>query len=83
MVVYPFEVNDQKGTAGRLVYHRIGVRGIREKDSPAEIRSHVERAMNDRVLRENIGLMKKQIETYRENNVVADAVRRVIESAAK
>ena len=83
MVVYPFKVNDQMGTAGRLIHHHIGVRGNREKDSPAEIRRHVERAMNDQMLKDNINRMKKQIESYRESNSVADAVKRVIKSAAK
>ena len=82
MVVYPFKVNDQMGTAARVVYHHIGLRGNREKDGSAEIRNLVERAMNDRVLRENIGHMKKQIEKYSANNVVADAVERIIEASA-
>jgi MGT family glycosyltransferase len=82
MVVYPFKVNDQMGTAARVVYHHIGLRGNREKDGSAEIRNLVERVMNDPVLRENIGHMKKQIEKYSANNVVADAVERIIEASA-
>ena len=82
MIVYPFDKIDQMGTAARVVYHHIGFRGDRENDSPAEIRNRVERAMNDKELKENIRCMKKQIETYKETNVIADAVRRIIEAAS-
>ena len=82
MVVYPFKVNDQMGTAGRVVYHHIGLRGNREKDSPTDIRNQVNQAMNDRLLKDNIGRMKKQIETYKKRNAVADAVRRIADALA-
>ncbi|MBT8354908.1 MAG: hypothetical protein KJO60_10320 [Desulfofustis sp.] len=81
MVVYPFRVNDQMGTAARVVYHRLGLRGSREKDSPADIRNHIERAINDQAIKEDIGRMRNQIETYRKKNVVADAVKRIFEAA--
>jgi hypothetical protein len=83
MVVYPFKVNDQMGTAARVVYHHIGVRGSREKDSSADIRNHVERAMHDPELKENLAQMRKHVEKYQNNDAIAEVVERILENAGE
>lgn len=79
MVIYPFKVNDQMGTAARAVYHKIAISGSRGKDSPEDIRGHVEQAMSDQEMLRNISRMRQHITSYEENNAVAGAVDQIFE----
>lgn len=78
MLIYPFKVNDQLGTAARALYHQIGMVGNRDKDRPEDIREQVHQAMSDQVMREKIRQMKRIINAYDKNNTVAEAVERII-----
>jgi UDP:flavonoid glycosyltransferase YjiC (YdhE family) len=62
MVVYPFDVNDQLGTAARVDYHRIGVVGDRSVDDQALIRQHVQTALGDPAIRSNLERFERCIE---------------------
>ncbi|GAB5535916.1 MAG: hypothetical protein Rubg2KO_21650 [Rubricoccaceae bacterium] len=57
-VTYPFDVNDQLGSASRAVYHGIGVLGDREGDSVSEIMSKVMIALDDPTIRSNVDEMR-------------------------
>ena len=81
MITYPFNVNDQQGNAARIVYHKLGIRGDRLKDSPAVIRNHVEQATKEPQFNENLAKMRRQIEKYENHNLVAEAVNRIIRDA--
>lgn len=81
MVTYPYTTFDQVGTAARVRYHGVGVCGDRHRDTPAEIVSHVERALSDRGIRARVATMRDHIERYRAEDRLADAVSAFIAGA--
>ncbi len=78
MVVYPFKVNDQLGTAARIRYHGLGLRGDRVRDGSSEIRNRISTAMADSAIRENLDRMKAHISRYADDNIAAQAVGRIL-----
>lgn len=71
MVIYPFRVNDQLGTAARVVYHKLGIMGNRRKDRSSDICKRVEQVMADRVTRDNINRMSHNLCKDRKSNITA------------
>lgn len=63
MVVYPLsDLWDQQGNAARVVYHKIGLSGSLEKDTPQEIFSRVTMLFQEQEFKTNISAMRKSFE---------------------
>ncbi|MEO1288288.1 MAG: glycosyltransferase [Chloroflexota bacterium] len=70
MLSYPFPVNDQFGTASRIHYHRLGIVGQRDTDSPETIRGYIEQLLNNPLYRENVAKMQDALTTYSHEHTV-------------
>jgi zeaxanthin glucosyltransferase len=78
MVVYPFNMNDQLGTAARISYHGLGLLGDRVRDSSSRMRNHISKAMGDPTIRGNLERMKLHLSRYADDNLAAQAVGRML-----
>lgn len=83
MVVYPFNVNDQMGTAARIEYHHLGLTGDRRSDSSPSIQKRIKQAMEDQQIRNNILLMQQHMKRYTDSRLAAQAVERILERDPK
>ena len=78
MVLYPFKVNDQLGTAARIQYHQLGLVGNRSKDSTSKIRERIAKAMGDRLIRNNSERLRQNISRYTDEKIAAKSVENII-----
>jgi len=83
MVVYPFNVNDQSGTAARIEYHHLGLIGDRKSDNSLSLRKRIKQAMEDQQIRNNILLMQQHMKRYTDSRLAAQAVERILEKDPK
>jgi MGT family glycosyltransferase len=78
MVVYPFKVNDQLGTAARIHYHGLGLLGDRGRDSSSIMRNHISEVLGNLTIKGNLERMKLRLSRYAEENPAAQAIERII-----
>lgn len=74
MLVYSGGRYDQNGCAARVRYHELGLTGDKDRDSPDQIRRKLERVLESERFRQRVSAMQQQIETYREQGVLEEAV---------
>jgi len=79
MVVYPFHVNDQLGTAARIQYYQLGLVGDRDADSSLEIKRRIRQVMEDEIISKNLQTMQHHIRRYSDSHHVAQAVGELFE----
>lgn len=63
-VVYPFDVNDQRGMAARVEYHSLGIVGDRLRDDPSTIIARVEETMTSRTVSAALSRMHDVFDRY-------------------
>jgi zeaxanthin glucosyltransferase len=61
MLAYP-RTYDQMGNSARIIFHRIGLRGRRKTDTPAEIRAKALRVMTDGRFKANVIQLRIAVE---------------------
>jgi UDP:flavonoid glycosyltransferase YjiC (YdhE family) len=64
MVVYSTRHGDQDGCAARVVYHRLGVMGDKDRDDDRAIEALVERVLGDDTVSDALAAMKACFEHY-------------------
>ncbi|MEM9954733.1 MAG: glycosyltransferase [Chloroflexota bacterium] len=70
MLSYPFPVNDQLGEGARIHYHRLGIVGQRDTDSPETIRGYIEQLLNNPLYHENVAKMQDTLANYSPEHTV-------------
>ncbi len=81
MVVYPFDFLDQLGNAARVEFHGIGVVGDRTTDTPAMIRSRIEKVLIDRDTAAAMDRMRNAFATYQAENRAVTAIEALLRPA--
>jgi len=85
MLVYPLSFNwDQPGNSARVVYHKLGLRGKINIDSPRTISNKINRIKTDyRFYSDNIQQMKKKFDQRNNSTEVIDIIESIIEDNEK
>ncbi len=73
MLVYP-AFHDQMGNAARVVYHGLGMRGRRQRDSAEDIRKKAFAILNDGTYRTNLQRIRHRIEQS-QSDLLTEALR--------
>ncbi len=82
MLVYPFKnTNDQLGAAARITYHRLGVVGDRDTDTPLQLRDHIRTLLSDDGYRQRIDAMNNHYQRYREERRAVRIVNALLQEA--
>ncbi len=74
MVLYPFDFLDQRGNAARVVFHRLGVVGDRDRDTAARIHDRIRFVLEDETLARRIRRMSDYLERDRTDDKAVLAV---------
>ncbi len=82
MVAYPFDTNDQMGTAVRIAHHRVGIVGDRETDTATEIRARIVRVLTDPGFRDRAESLGERLKAYDRDDAGVTAVRALMSSSA-
>lgn len=85
MIVYPLSPDwDQPGNSARVVYHRLGLRGKINDDSPKTISKKIHLILGNRqIYLDNIRQMKKKFEQRNNSTEVIDIIESIIEGNEK
>jgi len=85
MLVYPLSFNwDQPGNSARVVYHKLGLRGKINVDSPKTISKKIHLILGNRqIYLDNIRQMKKKFEQRNNSTEVIDIIESIIERNEK
>lgn len=74
MLLYPYAVNDQYGTAARVAFHGVGLMGNRERDTSAEIRAGINQLLTDHTVAQRIDVMQRSIEQHSHDRRLTEVV---------
>ena len=85
ILVYPLSFNwDQPGNSARVVYHKLGLRGKINVDSPKTISKKIHLILGNRqIYLDNIRQMKKKFEQRNNSTEVIDIIESIIEGNEK
>ena len=81
MLVYPFAVNDQGGTAARVVYHGVGSMGDRGSDSAATIADRIDELMDSQPVAAQVAAVASAMAQDEERGALSSAVDQLIQRA--
>lgn len=68
MVVYSTKHVDQNGCAARVAFHQLGVMADKDTDTPEQIERHIEHALKDPIIRQNLAKMQAHLLAYERAN---------------
>lgn len=74
MLLYCGYLTDMAGGVSRVVYHRVGIAGDREKDDAAQIHQRLECLLGDESFRRNAERFQRDLEAYRRDRIAEEAV---------
>jgi len=84
MVVYPLSnLWDQEGNAARAVYHKIGLRGDLEKDTPQKVFSTVNALFQDPEFKKNVCAMSRAFEQLNDSTIGVETIDSFIRNGVK
>jgi len=83
MVVYPYDYGDTPGAAARVVYHGLGLRGDRTRDSADDINRRIEQVLADPSFRRNVEAMQDRYAAYERNNAAVKAVEALLSTGGR
>ena len=83
MLVFPFNVTDQRGAAARVVYHHLGITGDRSHDDAMEIRRKVKTLLDDTTFATRVIRMRSYFDRDRDNNIAVKTIESIIYRSKK
>ncbi len=78
MVVYSDGFLDRNGSAARVAYHGLGLRGDFHRDRAADIAKNIERVLTDPTYKANVERMRQIYLRYHQSDRVAQVVRETL-----
>jgi zeaxanthin glucosyltransferase len=81
MLVYPFKVNDQIGTAARIGYHRLGIVADRDADTASTIAERIRHLLTDPAYKTAVYKMQAVYEAYRREHRAVHIVEALLTSS--
>ena len=79
MVVYSGQQYDQNGCAARIAYHGVGLMSDKDKDTPAQIRNHIQAILSDSSYAGKMEKLHQQYLMYQKEKKLESLIRQILE----
>lgn len=83
MLIFCGFETDMGGNTARALYHRMGLAGSRQRDSPQAIGCHIDRLLTESHFKENVERLRSCYLAYSENRVAEGVVDALLEAASR
>ena len=80
MLVYSGKRSDQNGCAARVAFHGLGIMADKDKDQPRDIRTKIQKVLEEPTYRQNIQLMHQFYQTYKKERSVEKTINSLLSS---